>query len=96
MRARSKHAPLAFGSARTSSASIAVDGSCAPHSCRNAELDHVSCGRILHRWKMLAKEDAELIARWLATKRQVSAAELEPRLCSASRRDFHASSLVVR
>ena len=78
MRARSKHAPLNFGSGRTSSASIAVDGFCPPHRCRNAELDHVSCGRILHRWETFAKDNAELIARGLATKQQVSGTELEP------------------
>jgi hypothetical protein len=85
MRARSKHALLNFGSGRTSSASIAVDGFCPPHRCRNAELDHVSCGRILRRWEMLAQDDAAPIARGLATEQQVSAAELAPSVAQAGR-----------
>ena len=95
MRARSKHAPLDFGSAWTSNASIAADGSCPPHNCRNAELDHLSCGRILHRWETFAKDDAEFVAGGLATKQQVSATELEPSVAQARRVvTFDASSPV--
>jgi hypothetical protein len=85
MRARSKHAPLDFGSAWTSNASIAADGPCPPHRCRNAELDRVFCDRILHRWKTFATDVAEFIARGLATKQQVSAAELAPSVAQAGR-----------
>ena len=83
MRARSKHAPLDFRSTWTSSASIAADGSCPPHSCRNAELDHASCDRILNRWEMLAQDNAAPIARGLPTEQQVSAPELAPSVAQA-------------
>jgi hypothetical protein len=83
MHARSKHAPLDFRSTWTSSASIAADGSCPPHSCRNAELDHASCDRILNRWEMLAQDNAAPIARGLPTEQQVSAPELAPSVAQA-------------
>jgi hypothetical protein len=96
MRARSKYAPLDFGSAWTSSASIAADGSCLPHSCRNAELDHVSCDRILHRWKTFAKDVAEFIARGLATEQQVSGTQARAAGCAERRVvTFDASSQVA-
>jgi hypothetical protein len=85
MRARSKHAPLDFRAVRTSSASIAADDPCPPHRCRNAELDHVSCDRILRRWEMLAQDNAAPIARGLATEQQVSAPELAPSVAQAGR-----------
>jgi hypothetical protein len=97
MRARSKHAPLDFRAVRTSSASIAADDPRPPHSCRNAELDHVSCDRILNRWEMLAQDNAAPIARGLATKHRVSA--IEARAAGRAARlvvAFHASSPEVR
>jgi hypothetical protein len=96
MRARSKHAPLDFGSAWTSNASIAANGSCPPHSCRKAELDRVSCDRILHRWKTFAKDVAEFIARGLATEQQVSGTQARAARCAARRViTFDASSPVA-
>jgi hypothetical protein len=97
MRARSaKQASLDCRSARTSSASIAVDGCCPPHSCRNAELDHVSCDRILHRWETFAKDDAEFMARGLATEQQVSGTQARAAGCAARRViTFDASSPVA-
>ena len=96
MRARSKHAPLDFRAVRTSSASIAADDPCPPHRCRNAELDHVSCDRILHRWKTFAKDDAEFIARGLATEQQVSGTQARAAGCAERRVvTFDASSQVA-
>ena len=93
MRARSKDAPFAFRSARTSGASIAADGPCPPHGCRNAGLDHVSWDRILHRWETFAKGNAEHIARGLATKQQVSGNQARAAGCAARLVvAFHASS----
>jgi hypothetical protein len=95
MRARSKDAPLAFRSARTSSASIAADGPCPPHGCRNAGLDHVSWDRILYRFKTFAKDDAEFVAGGLATKQQVSGTRARAAGCAARLVvAFHASSPV--
>jgi hypothetical protein len=39
---------------------------------RVCELDPIYCDRILHRWEIFAKDDAELIARGLGTERTAS------------------------
>jgi hypothetical protein len=96
MRARSKHAPLDFGSAWTSSASIAADGSCPPRSCRNVGSITSLAIAFFIAGKRSPRTTPSSFARGLATEQQVSGTQARAAGCAERRGvTFDASSPVA-